>query len=1222
MFDRVVLVLGPHRTGTSLLSAAVEALGHELGERESWHNDENPKGFFENGGIVAFNDRLLAALGGRWDNPLFFGCAAIDELATDEREHWVEQALQVLRTAFPADSRAIAIKDPRFCLLLPFWHTVLARAGVADNAIHHLYCLRNPLEMAASQQRRHQCDPLFHVLGKDIRQSVVLWFSYMAQAIQFPRSRNNLVVCYESIVDAPLTQLSRLRDFLSVTPRQETLDAFAEGFVDRSLHRCRVEDLPLTDLRKEMPRVHELYARLLVLAGDAPIPGERLRKTLRMDWSLDDIQVLQGLLAVSWTEACQGLLEAAELKRQLGGITTELETQLDANHSLIEQRDALQAEAERVLKTQHDANRSLIEQRDVLQAETDRLNDEYARSHSRHRTETRQLQDEIKHQQEQTRQREPEVQLLREQVQNLEARFRFPWSYVFRTVVYPLRFTGWMLSPDRGDYLRRELGQGEQAMSEVRTTLKWRFPQFYSNVTDPFLSALTSAPRTWHRRLNRNHLREQAGELDQAEEFEQDSKLDPMGRFHPSTLCSLDRPFKPRVTVLVPNYNHARYLIRRLDSIYDQTYTHLEVILMDDCSSDDSRDILRDYARRYPDRTRLLFNDSNSGTAFRQWARGIREAEGDLVWIAESDDFCDPDLLEKLVPFFRDEALMLSYARSTFVDEAGEPCSFRFEDYVGEVDPLKWSRAYVETAHREVNQALAVKNTIPNVSSVLFRRSALDPLLDDTSWMDFRNCGDWIVYLRCIRGGKIGFSADTSNYFRFHAENTSKATHGKASYYREHEQVAREIVRLYDVPMPTIAHNRTFVERFFRANGGDLAASGIDFDTLFDLQKVSAASTERLPNVLVGCFAFSTGGGEVVAMRLAEALKQAGFGVTFFDYEGESLNRELRQSLSDAVPLVQRSRVSNPAKELFADFGVEIVNSHHACVDEYFALAKEPLVRPPRQVVTMHGMYEAMPARDFRRVWTCHARLVDHWIYIADKNLEPFERDDHFDPTRFTKLINGKLRPEIQTIQRDALSVPQGSFLVSLASRAIPEKGWEEAVQIIERARHLADQDIHLLLIGNGPVHDQLKADGVPSFVHLLGFQSDVPSLFAIGDVGLLPTRFKGESFPLVVIECFMAGRPMVATDIGETRAMIAPPDAEPAGYCFPLKDGAVDIEGMAHAIASLAGQTELHRRNCRAAEDLASRFEMPNVIEGYREVFLRELASDGSATVDAQHDA
>ena len=95
----------------------------------------------------------------------------------------------------------------------------------------------------------------------------------------------------------------------------------------------------------------------------------------------------------------------------------------------------------------------------------------------------------------------------------------------------------------------------------------------------------------------------------------------------------------PTVSVIVPNYNHARYLRQRIESVLGQTYQDFEVILLDDCSTDESRSVLGEYAK--DPRVRIEFNEKNSGSTFKQWNKGVRLARGEYIWIAESDDYAD-----------------------------------------------------------------------------------------------------------------------------------------------------------------------------------------------------------------------------------------------------------------------------------------------------------------------------------------------------------------------------------------------------------------------------------------------------------------------------------------------------------------------------------------------------------------------------------------------------
>src|SRR5712671_345349 len=104
---------------------------------------------------------------------------------------------------------------------------------------------------------------------------------------------------------------------------------------------------------------------------------------------------------------------------------------------------------------------------------------------------------------------------------------------------------------------------------------------------------------------------------------------------------------EPTVSVIIPNYNHARFLRQRVDSVLGQTFQDFELILLDDCSTDERQSIIPENAA--DPRVRMEFNEKNSGSTFKQWNKGVRLARGEYVWIAESDDYAEPQLLEKLV---------------------------------------------------------------------------------------------------------------------------------------------------------------------------------------------------------------------------------------------------------------------------------------------------------------------------------------------------------------------------------------------------------------------------------------------------------------------------------------------------------------------------------------------------------------------------------------------
>lgn len=97
----------------------------------------------------------------------------------------------------------------------------------------------------------------------------------------------------------------------------------------------------------------------------------------------------------------------------------------------------------------------------------------------------------------------------------------------------------------------------------------------------------------------------------------------------------------PLVSVIIPNYCHAPYLEQRITSVLNQTYTNFEVIILDDNSPDNSVEIINQF-KNDEHIKHIVVNEKNSGSTFIQWNRGIELSQGEIIWIAESDDYCEP----------------------------------------------------------------------------------------------------------------------------------------------------------------------------------------------------------------------------------------------------------------------------------------------------------------------------------------------------------------------------------------------------------------------------------------------------------------------------------------------------------------------------------------------------------------------------------------------------
>ncbi len=262
----------------------------------------------------------------------------------------------------------------------------------------------------------------------------------------------------------------------------------------------------------------------------------------------------------------------------------------------------------------------------------------------------------------------------------------------------------------------------------------------------------------------------------------------------------------PLVSVIVPNYNHARFLAQRMESILAQTFRDFEVILLDDCSTDNSREVIERF-RGHEKVAGIFYNEKNSGSTFLQWKKGIDAACGKYLWIAESDDFCDLDFLEKGVKQM-EKGHALFCARTINVDENGQPLENKRE-WMDDLSPVRWKSGFENNGPAEVKDFLFLKNTIPNASAVLFNRTGrIDGYLGRIAGM--RYCGDWLFWMFYLLDSPyLVYSAETKNYFRSHAT----VTRGSQNHEKRNDEVLR--VLRFVLRHPLSRGNRSMLVRYY-----------------------------------------------------------------------------------------------------------------------------------------------------------------------------------------------------------------------------------------------------------------------------------------------------------------------------------------------------------------------------------------------------------------------
>ena len=237
------------------------------------------------------------------------------------------------------------------------------------------------------------------------------------------------------------------------------------------------------------------------------------------------------------------------------------------------------------------------------------------------------------------------------------------------------------------------------------------------------------------------------------------------------------------VSIIIPNFNHSQFLTQRIESVLKQTYKDFECIILDDASTDNSQQIILEYAAK-DSRISYHFSVINSGSPFTQWNRGIQLANNELVWIAESDDYCQPNLLEELVISHKNNTtICLSYCQSNKVNINGVIIG-SFIDQTKFLDDQLFKNDFTINGEQFVNKFLIKENVIPNASAVLFKKSIY--LKIGGADEKFKTNSDWLVWLKMSMIGNIGFVASHNNMFRFHDGSViAKHSASTLTYYKE-----------------------------------------------------------------------------------------------------------------------------------------------------------------------------------------------------------------------------------------------------------------------------------------------------------------------------------------------------------------------------------------------------------------------------------------------------
>ena len=254
-----------------------------------------------------------------------------------------------------------------------------------------------------------------------------------------------------------------------------------------------------------------------------------------------------------------------------------------------------------------------------------------------------------------------------------------------------------------------------------------------------------------------------------------------------------------KISVVIPNYNYEKFMYQRLYSVLKQDYKLHEIIILDDCSKDNSRELIDKIVKKLDPIINIKkeYNNVNSGTAFKQWEKGFKMASGDYVWIAEADDYCEGNLISNLIkPIKKDEDVIISYADTSFVDAEGQKILKTVKPQIDIRKTGHWNKSYINYGIDEIKNYTFLNCTIANVSSCIIKKGNYDNYLKESC--DYRQAGDWVFYANVMKEGKIAYTNKVLNYYRVHGNNVS-STMNRKKHIDEINKIHSKFIKEFDL---------------------------------------------------------------------------------------------------------------------------------------------------------------------------------------------------------------------------------------------------------------------------------------------------------------------------------------------------------------------------------------------------------------------------------------
>ncbi|MDH6263556.1 glycosyltransferase family 2 protein [Bradyrhizobium sp. BR13661] len=247
-----------------------------------------------------------------------------------------------------------------------------------------------------------------------------------------------------------------------------------------------------------------------------------------------------------------------------------------------------------------------------------------------------------------------------------------------------------------------------------------------------------------------------------------------------------------KISIIIANYNYAEFIAECINSVLNQTYENIECVVVDDGSTDGSRDIISRFGG-----IKTIFH-SNRGQALSLIA-GMNASSGDAILFLDSDDWLAPNACQRLVEIWEADVVAISYRLQVVLDRKLTSEILPRQDHVTS-DPVSFIFQFGDIP------------VAPN-SGNAYLRSAVDQIVSSASGLTGNTIDCWLALCSPLLG-RVIYTPDVLGYYRVHSSNISRVGRGLDfkqvkwlifNFYWAQE-TARRIAEKLNVAIPSYRH--------------------------------------------------------------------------------------------------------------------------------------------------------------------------------------------------------------------------------------------------------------------------------------------------------------------------------------------------------------------------------------------------------------------------------